>query len=96
MDRPLKMETMPEASLDSIMPPPDPNPPRQSVLINKPAVPPGYLVESGDTLYSISKKHYGTPSHWELIYQANKDQMKRPGDLKAGMRLVIPAKPGKK
>lgn len=32
-----------------------------------------YTIKQGDTLWSISLKHYGTGSKWQVIYNANKD-----------------------
>jgi tetratricopeptide (TPR) repeat protein len=48
-----------------------------------------YTVVSGDSLTKIAKKFYGN-GDYEEIYQANKDRMKSPGDLRVGQTLVIP------
>lgn len=48
-----------------------------------------YTVRSGDTLTKIARKFYGT-SNYAPIYEANKDRMKSPGDLRVGQTLVIP------
>ena len=48
-----------------------------------------YTVVSGDTLTKIAKKFYGN-SDYDPIYEANKDRMKSPGDLRVGQTLVIP------
>ncbi len=50
-----------------------------------------YVVKSGDCLWSIAQKAYGTGRQWTLIYQANKDTVKNPGELRIGQVLVIPA-----
>lgn len=55
-----------------------------------PATPASYLVESGDSLYSISKKVYGSPARYMDIFQANRDQMPSPDALRVGMTLRIP------
>lgn len=48
-----------------------------------------YTVVSGDNLTKIAKKFYGD-GEYEAIYQANRDRMKSPGDLRVGQTLVIP------
>jgi len=55
------------------------------------AAPPGkYVVQSGDTLSKISQTVYGTSVRWRDIFDANRDQLKSPHDLKVGMELKIP------
>ncbi len=49
-----------------------------------------YVVVSGDSLYKISKKLYGTAKGWTSIYEANKQKMKSATDLKVGQELLIP------
>lgn len=49
-----------------------------------------YLVKTGDTLSSISRKVYGTPNKWREIYGANRDRMATPESLKPGQVLRIP------
>jgi LysM repeat protein len=50
-----------------------------------------YVVQSGDSLYSIAKKLYGDGSKCNIIYNANKDKIKNPGLISAGWKLKIPA-----
>ena len=50
-----------------------------------------YTVVAGDNLTKIAKKFYGTDDY-EPIYEANKDRMKSPGDLRVGQTLLIPNK----
>ena len=49
-----------------------------------------YVVQSGDTLFSISRKFYKSPGRWKEILQANKKDIRDPKDLSAGQTLVIP------
>lgn len=49
-----------------------------------------YRVEDGDSLWVISKKVYGKGSQWERIYEANRDLLSSPDDVKPGMGLKIP------
>ena len=54
------------------------------------SVPRSYTVQSGDSLSSISRKVYGTPSRWIDIYQANRDRMSSENALRVGQALRIP------
>lgn len=49
-----------------------------------------YRVRRGDTLSKISKKVYNDGTKWKVIYEANKDSLADPGDLKLGQSLRIP------
>lgn len=50
-----------------------------------------YTVVEGDTLATISAAFYGSTQYWRRIADANLGVAA--GDLKAGVELVIPAKP---
>jgi LysM repeat protein len=49
-----------------------------------------YVVQSGDTLFSISRKLYKSPQHWKDILKANKESIRNPKDLTVGQTLIIP------
>jgi len=49
-----------------------------------------YTVKPCDTLWDLSAKFYGTPLLWAAIYEANKNQIRDPWIIKAGMVLKIP------
>ena len=49
-----------------------------------------YVVQSGDTLFSISRKFYKSPNRWKAILEANKKNVRNPKDLTVGQALVIP------
>ncbi len=49
-----------------------------------------YVVQSKDTLYSISAKLYGTNTRWRDLYEANRDQLREPGAIRVGMVLRVP------
>ena len=49
-----------------------------------------YVVESGDTLVSISRKFYKSPARWKEILEANDKTIDDPGTLKVGQTLTIP------
>ncbi len=52
-----------------------------------------YRVQQGDTLSKISQKFYGDSKHYKLIYEANKDRLKSPAELRLGEEIAIPPKP---
>ena len=49
-----------------------------------------YVVQSGYTLVSISRKFYKSPKRWKAILEANKKNIRDPKDLTVGQTLVIP------
>ena len=49
-----------------------------------------YVVRSGDTLFSISRKFYNSPKRWKAILEANKKSIRDPKDLTVGQTLIIP------
>jgi tetratricopeptide (TPR) repeat protein len=49
-----------------------------------------YVVQSGDTLFSISRKFYKSPKRWKAILEANRKEIRNPKDLTVGQTLVIP------
>jgi LysM repeat protein len=49
-----------------------------------------YVVQSGDTLVSISRKFYKSPKRWKAILEANKKSIRDPKDLTVGQTLVLP------
>ncbi|HAV12422.1 MAG TPA: hypothetical protein DCX06_02845 [Opitutae bacterium] len=57
---------------------------------NPASVPRSHIVQSGDTLSTISSRYYGTPSRWIDIYQANRDRLRSENALKVGQELRIP------
>jgi tetratricopeptide (TPR) repeat protein len=57
---------------------------------NPATAPRTYTVLSGDSLSSISRKVYGTPSRWIDIYQANRDRLSSENALRVGQEIRIP------
>ena len=49
-----------------------------------------YVVQAGDTLFSISRKFYKSPKHWKEIREANEKNIRDPKKLTVGQTLVIP------
>jgi nucleoid-associated protein YgaU len=50
-----------------------------------------YKVKAGDTLSKISKEFYGSPNEYMKIFDANKDQLTNPDNIRVGQELKIPA-----
>ena len=76
---PQAQQTRGTAQVQTVAPTPDPA-----------SAPRSYTVQSGDSLSSISRKVYGTPSRWIDIYQANRDRLSSENALKVGQDLRIP------
>jgi nucleoid-associated protein YgaU len=49
-----------------------------------------YVVKSGDTLSKIAKEFYGDGNRWREIFEANKDQIENPSQIRPGWELLIP------
>jgi LysM repeat protein len=51
-----------------------------------------YVVKKGETLWDIAGRPevYGNSSKWKIIFEANKDKIKKPSLIKPGMKLKIP------
>jgi nucleoid-associated protein YgaU len=60
----------------------------------KPAAAAGrtYTVVKGDTLSKIAKEQLGSASAYPQIFEANRDQLDNPDQIKPGQVLKIPAK----
>ncbi len=58
-------------------------------LGDAPANGPVHVVERGETLSDISRKHFGTPNRWKDIIKANPGVS--PENLKVGQKLTLPA-----
>lgn len=49
-----------------------------------------YVTKKGDTLWEIAAKELGDGKKWKNIYRLNKDRIKDPNKLRAGITIVIP------
>ncbi|MBX3411353.1 MAG: LysM peptidoglycan-binding domain-containing protein [Pirellulales bacterium] len=78
----------PAASLGA----PDPSPATTSVSIDSASFtrPQTYRVQAGDTLVDIARRVYGDARRYLDIYNANRDRLQRPQDLREGLILTIP------
>lgn len=50
-----------------------------------------YTVVKGDTLSHIAREQYGKASKWQVIFEANRDQLDDPDRIFPGQVLKIPA-----
>jgi len=57
-------------------------------------VPKVHEVESGDTLSSIAKQHYGEANAYQQIFEANRPMLSDPDEIYPGQMLIIPEKAG--
>ena len=69
-------------------PAPAPAPEKKKASSSRPVE---HVVQSGDNLWKISKKYYGSGAKWKLIYEANKSAIKKQDFLEPGTVLAIPA-----
>ena len=51
-----------------------------------------YVVQPGDTLFQIAEKHYGDPTHWKRIRDANRTRIDPDGRVRAGQIILVPSK----
>jgi len=49
-----------------------------------------HIVQRGETLSEISRQHYGTPTRWQELYEANRDRIPDIKTLRVGSTLVVP------
>jgi LysM repeat protein len=49
-----------------------------------------YVVQAGDTLWSMAQRFYGNPLLWSRIYYANQSQIHDPNLIDQGQKLTIP------
>ena len=71
--------------------------PAKAEPVKKPAksaktkLPCEHTVRTGDNLWKISYRYYGSGSYWKKIYEANKSEIRKPEFLEPGTVLKIPA-----
>jgi len=49
-----------------------------------------YTVQPGDSLSKISKQFYGDANQYMKIFQANREELNNPNEIRPGQQLVIP------
>lgn len=86
----------PSLSSDDYISPTTPAPAPAPAPVPAPAPAPApaqrqYVVNRGDSLWSIAQRHYGNPLKWRAIYDANRASIRNPNIIYPGQTLVIPA-----
>lgn len=51
-----------------------------------------YTVQAGDSLSKISRQFYGNTNEYMKIFEANRDQLSDPDQIKPGQTLKIPSR----
>lgn len=64
--------------------------PAAQEVASKPASGTTYVIASGDCLWNITYRFYGSGSRWAELYEANKDVIQEPNTLHVGQVIVIP------
>ena len=49
-----------------------------------------YVVQPGDTLWSMAQRYYGSGFEWTRIYNANQSKIRDPNEIYVGQKLTIP------
>lgn len=49
-----------------------------------------YVIQKNDSLWKIAQKELGNGNRWKYLYEQNKDVIKDPNKLKAGVTILIP------
>lgn len=52
-----------------------------------------HTVQAGETLSSISQRYYGSVRYTDFLFNANRDQLRSPDDLRLGQELRVPPLP---
>ena len=57
----------------------------------KPVLPCDHTVRTGDNLWKLAREYYGSGAKWKIIFEANRDKLKKAEFLEPGMVLTIPS-----
>lgn len=49
-----------------------------------------YVIQKGDTLWKIAQDQLGSGYRWKYLYEQNKERIKNPNKLRAGVTIKIP------
>ena len=49
-----------------------------------------YTIQKDDSLWKIAVKEMGNGNRWKYLYELNKERIKNPNKLKAGVVILIP------
>ena len=48
------------------------------------------IIRRGDTLWSLARRYYGAGIHYRTIFEANRDQIRRPSRIFPGQVFELP------
>jgi nucleoid-associated protein YgaU len=54
-----------------------------------------HQVRAGENLFALSRMYYGDARYWRLIFEQNRELLRKQADLQAGQRLYLPLAPRK-
>jgi nucleoid-associated protein YgaU len=52
-----------------------------------------YVIQSGDTLWLMAVREYGSGLSWPVIFEGNRDTLTDPNLIRPGQVLFIPVQP---
>jgi len=70
---------------------PAPAPEAKTQEPEKPVPPCEHTVRTGDNLWKIAREYYGSGVKWKIIFEANRDKLKKAEHLEPGTVLTIPS-----
>lgn len=93
---------IPEKPIPQKPAPTTPQPPANVVRQEQPVAPSAkqtsepsptlYKIKQGDTLSVLAETHLGSSRRYMEIYEANRDKLRNPDDIKIGMTIRIPSR----
>ena len=84
-------EPVPAAEVKPQEPVPAPAPEVKPQEPQKTVPPCEHTVRTGDNLWKIAREYYGAGSKWKIIFEANRDKLKKAEYLEPGTVLTIPS-----
>ena len=71
--------------------PQEPAPAPKEEAPKKAELPCNHTVRTGDNLWKLAREYYGSGAKWTIIFEANRDKLKKAEFLAPGTVLTIPA-----
>ncbi len=79
-----------QAGLANTTPTRNPSPPPAASGRRGLPTPDRIEVKPGDSLSALAARHLGSSDQWRQLYEANRDQLKQPDQIRVGMKLRLP------
>lgn len=83
-ETPTSSGSRPVARVEPPVSVPTPHPSRNTIV---------HHVQEGETLFEIAQKYYGDGEQWPTIARANPERVMEGGNVREGVRLMLPAQP---